>query len=144
MNEQQLIDMKSDVTPADKSLDDLREASKLMTLLSKLDALVILSMASKGIEADTSTYSKIGLTRKQYYTRLMQLKNAGLIEKKGNHYFKTTKGSFLEEKCIDAVMHAIKNSKQMTMIDVLRRQGNLSEEELLKMKSTLCYVPVTS
>ncbi len=111
---------------------------------SKHDALVILSLAKKGIEADSSAHSKIGLTRKQYYVRLMQLKDARLIEKKGNYYFQTTMGSFLYENCINAARHAIKNSKQMSMIDVLRKQENFSEEELLRLKSTICNLPVAS
>ncbi|MGH9909418.1 MAG: hypothetical protein ACRD32_02140 [Nitrososphaerales archaeon] len=120
---------------------ELLEASKLLNVLSKLDALIILSMAIHGIEADTSTCSKVGLTKKQYYTRLMQLKKVGLIEKKGKFYFQTIMGSFLYQNCINAVIHVIKNSKQMAMLDVLEKQGNLSDEELLKMKDILCSLP---
>ncbi len=114
------------------------EARKLLTLLSKMDALVVLSMAKDGIRAESSTHSMIGLTRKQYYTRLMQLKKAGLIEKKENIYVQTTMGSFLQENCINSVMHAIRNYKKMAMVDVLRRGGNFSDEDLLRIKSTVC------
>ena len=117
------------------------EARKLLTLLSKMDALVVLSMAKDGIRAESSTHSMIGLTRKQYYTRLMQLKKAGLIEKKGNMYYQTTKGSFLYEKCVNIVIHAIRNSKQMAMIDVLKRQGRFTEEDLQRMKTSVLMIP---
>lgn len=110
------------------------EASKLLNVLSKSDALLIFSMARDGIEADGLTYARIGLTKKQYYTRLMQLKDMGLIEKRGNCYFQTTKGSFIQESCINAAIHAASNGRKMAMIDVLKRQGEITEEDLLQMK----------
>jgi hypothetical protein len=114
------------------------EASKLLNVLSKSDALLIFSMARDGIEADGLTYARIGLTKKQYYTRLMQLKDTGLIEKRGNCYFQTTKGSFIQESCISAAIHAVSNGRKMAMIDVLRRQGDVTEEDLLQMKRAVC------
>ena len=123
------------------SADELLDSSKLLVVISKFDALTIFSMAKDGIEADVSAPSKIGLTRKQYYTRLMQLKDAGLIEKKGNMYYQTTKGSFLYEKCVNTVIHAIRNSKQMAMIDVLKRQGRFTEEDLQRMKTSVLMIP---
>lgn len=123
------------------SSDEFLDANRLFRVMSKFDALVIFSMAKDGIEADVSTPSTIGLTRKQYYTRLVQLKNAGLIHKKGKHYYQTTMGSFLYENCINAVIHAIKNEKRMSMIDVLKRQGNFTDEDLQKMTSPLLTIP---
>lgn len=114
------------------------EVSKLLNVLSKFDALLIFSMARNGIEADGLTYTRIGLTKKQYYTRLMQLKDIGLIEKRGNRYFQTTKGSFVEESCINAASHAVSNGRKMAMIDVLKRQGEITEEDLLQMKRVVC------
>ena len=123
------------------SSGELLDSSKLLVVISKFDALTIFSMAKDGIEADVFAPSKIGLTRKQYYTRLMQLKDAGLIEKKGNMYYQTTKGSFLYEKCVNAAIHAIRNSKQMAMIDVLKRQGRFTEEDLQRMKTSVLMIP---
>jgi len=135
--------MVSDTTLSlSKPRDDLVGACKLLKVLSNSDALMIFSMAKDGIEADTTTYSRIGLTRKQYYTRLMQLKNADLIEKKGRLYFQTTMGSFLHENCVNSIVHAIRNKKNMAMIDALRRHKNMSEEDLLQMKNTLLKIPL--
>lgn len=122
--------------------DKIVGASKLLKVISNIDALLIFSMAKDGIEADTRTYSKIGLTRKTYYTRLIQLKKAGLIEKKGKLYLQTTMGSFLYENCINPIVYAIRNSKQMAMLDVLTSNSNFSEEDLLQMKSAVCRIPV--
>lgn len=146
INDQQMARVRGQSdADASNEYNDILVASKVLTVLSKHDALVIFTMAKNGIEADTATHTKIGLTRKQYYTRLMQLKNVGLVEKKGNIYYQTTMGSFLQENCINAVIHANKNSKKMAMIDVLRREGNCAEEDLLQMKSFLLSLPpVTS
>ena len=56
-------------------------------------------------------------------------------------YYQTTKGSFLYEKCVNTVIHAIRNSKQMAMIDVLKRQGRFTEEDLQRMKTSVLMIP---
>ncbi len=117
----------------------LGSISRILKIISKEDALLIFSMAKNGIEADISAHNKIGLTRKQYYTRLAQLKNAGVIEKKEASYFQTTLGSFLYENCIGMVLHAIRNSKQMAMIDVLRRSDNFPEN-IESIKNAVCKI----
>lgn len=105
-----------------------RGISKLLNILSKEDALLILSMTKKGMKTDTLTCNKIGLTRKQYYTRLKQLKSERFIEKSGSSYFQTTFGSYIYENCINVLLAAIKNRKQMAMIDVLKRSNNFYED----------------
>ncbi len=135
--QQELKAVDAVVVPPSKQGDELLAGSKLLKVLSTVDALTILSMAKDGIEANSRTYSMVGLSKKMYYTRLMQLKNAGLIEKRGNLYVQTTMGSFLQENCINSVVHATKNRKKMTMIDVLVSRGDISEEDLLQMKDAL-------
>ena len=135
--QQELKAVDAVVVPPSKQGDELLAGSRLLKVLSTVDALTILSMAKDGIEANSRTYSMVGLSKKMYYTRLMQLKNAGLIEKRGNLYVQTTMGSFLQENCINSVVQATKNRKKMTMIDVLVSRGDISEEDLLQMKDAL-------
>ena len=135
--QQELKAVDAVVVPPSKQGDELLAGSKLLKVLSTVDALTILSMAKDGIEANSRTYSMVGLSKKMYYTRLMQLKNAGLIEKRGNLYVQTTMGSFVQENCINSVVHATKNRKKMAMIDVLVSRGDISEEDLLQMKDAL-------
>ena len=119
------------------SKEHLVAVSKLLKVLTRPDALMILAFAKQGIEADSGTYSKVGMTRKRYYSRLRQLKNAGLIEKKSTLYFQTTMGSFLQENCINPIIYSTNNKKQMAMIDALKRAGNFSEEDLQRIKSSV-------
>ncbi len=140
--QQELKAVDAVVVPPSKQGDELLAGSKLLKVLSTVDALTILSMAKDGIEANSRTYSMLGLSKKMYYTRLMQLKNAGLIKKRGNLYIQTTMGSFLQENCINSVVQATKNRKKMTMIDVLVRNRNFPEEDLLQMKNTLWKIQI--
>ena len=41
------------------TIQEFSGVSKLLVLLSKFDALSILTMAKKGLEADATTYSKV-------------------------------------------------------------------------------------
>jgi len=116
-----------------------RSISKILEVLSKQDTLLILSIAKNGMEADTLAYNKLGLTRKQYYTRLMQLKSEGLIEKSGSFYFQTTLGSFIYENCINVLLPAMKNRKLMAMVDVLRRSNKFSED-ITRIKDVVCNI----
>ncbi len=100
MSNQQLAGVVENVSESTEDMQkELLDTSKLLALLSKFEALIILHNAKYGIEADLSTHSKVGLTKSRYYGRLMRLKNAGLIKKKGKFYFQTALGSFLYENC---------------------------------------------
>ena len=55
--------------------------AEILTLISKPDALKILSLAREGLRSKTGTPSEVGLTKKQYYTRLRQLVDLNLVEK---------------------------------------------------------------
>jgi len=70
-------------SPSYKTLGELSEVSRVLLVLSTLDALTLFCMTKDGIEAKTTTHKKIGMPRKLYYTRLAQLKNVELIEKRG-------------------------------------------------------------
>ncbi len=140
--QQELKAVDAVVVPPSKQGDELLAGSKLLKVLSTVDTLTILSMAKDGIEANSRTYSMVGLSKKMYYTRLMQLKNAGLIKKRGNLYIQTTMGSFLQENCINSVVQATKNRKKMAMIDVLVSRGDISEEDLLQMKDALWKIQI--
>lgn len=116
-----------------------RSISKLLKILSKEHSLLILSITKNGMKADTLACNKIGLTKKQYYTSLMQLKSEGLIEKNGSSYLQTTLGSFICENCINVLLSAMKNRKQMAMVDVLRRSNKFSED-ITRIKDFVCKI----
>lgn len=113
----------------------LKEASKVLTILSKYDALKIFLQSIEGIEAETDASEKIGLTKKQYYTRLKQLVDAGLIEKIKGRYVQTTLGRIIYEKALQLLFEQVRNAKKLQMLDVLKSSGKFDMDEIYRLLS---------
>jgi len=114
----------------------LKETSNILGILSKYDALKIFLHSIEGIEAETDAADKLGLTKKQYYTRLKQLVDSGLIEKRQDKYVHTTLGKVIYEKAIRVLFDHVKNSKKLLMIDVLKSSGKFDIDEIYKLLKT--------
>jgi len=108
----------------------VNKTTNILSILSKKDALSIFLLAKDGLKAETNTPQKVGLTRKQYYTRLKQLVDSGLIDKSGDEYTHTTLGSFVHQKHIMELFEHTKNVKQMKMVDTLKRTRQFSEDDI--------------
>ncbi len=122
--------------------DTLKEVRKIVSSLSHYDALKIFLECIEGIEADTNAADRLGLTKKQYYTRLKQLVDAGLIEKSKGKYVHTTLGKLIYDKAIRMLFDHVKNSKKLLMVDVLKSSGKFDMEEiyrLLQIKENYAY-----
>jgi len=113
--------------------DILKETSNILGILSKYDALKIFLHSIEGIEAETDAADRLGLTKKQYYTRLKQLVDSGLIEKRQGKYVHTTLGKVIYEKAIRMLFEHVKNSKKLLMIDVLKSSGKFDIDEIYKL-----------
>jgi predicted transcriptional regulator len=111
----------------------LKETSNILGILSKYDALKIFLHSIEGIEAETDAADRLGLTKKQYYTRLKQLVDSGLIEKRQGKYVHTTLGKVIYEKAIRMLFEHVKNSKKLLMIDVLKSSGKFDIDEIYKL-----------
>ncbi len=108
----------------------VNKTTNILSILSKKDALSIFLLAKDGLRAETNTPQKVGLTRKQYYTRLKQLVDSGLIDKSGDEYNHTTLGTFVHQKHIMELFEHAKNVKQMKMVDTLKRTRQFSEDDI--------------
>ena len=108
----------------------VNRTTELLSILSKKDALAIFLLAKDGLKAETDTPQKIGLTRKQYYTRLKQLVDNGLVDKTGDIYSHTTLGTLIHERHLMALLEHVRNVKKMQMVDVLKRTRQFNEEEI--------------
>ncbi|MEM2759343.1 MAG: hypothetical protein QXU32_00150 [Nitrososphaerales archaeon] len=109
----------------------------LLSILSKKDALSIFLLAKDGLKAETDTPQKIGLTRKQYYTRLKQLVDVGLIDKSGDMYIHTTLGTFVHTQHLIGLLEQVRNAKQLKMVDTLKQTKQFSEDEIANFVSKL-------
>lgn len=69
----------------------------VLEAISDYESLRILNSLAKEGKSVEGLMQKLQLTRKQYYTRLRRLLNAGLIKRKNNAYSLTTFGNIIFE-----------------------------------------------
>ena len=119
------------------STETVTSACKLFSVLSKSDALMLFIRVKQGLQSDSNSPKQTGLTRKQYYTRLRNLVDAGLIQRRGNIYTHTTLGSLIYENYLTIVLQGIKNFKQIQMIDTLKQSSVLSSDEITNLMNVV-------
>ncbi|MHB8545787.1 MAG: hypothetical protein ACYDAJ_03380 [Nitrosotalea sp.] len=127
----------STVLPSDATLSDLQKISKVLSILSKPDALVLFIMTKDGLKSELETHTKIGLTKKQYYTRLKQLTDVGLITKNTSAYIHTAFGTMVYQKHFLGLVENIKSLKHFEMIDVLKQSSNFKLEDISEFLSKI-------
>ncbi len=115
----------------------IKKLSEIYSILSKNDALTIFLVAKDGLESELGTPEKVGLTKKQYYTRLKQLIDLGLINKTENKYMHTVFGNIVYEKHLIGLLNSMKISRELEMIDLLKRTSKYKPEEIDKFISKL-------
>ena len=113
----------------------LDQVMNILSVLSKNDALTIFLMAIKGIKSELDTPTKMGLTKKQYYTRLKQLVDLGLLAKRGDSYTQTTFGNLVYDKHIIGLLNDVKNFKYLEMIDALKENSKFTENDIVEFIS---------
>ena len=72
--------------------------SNTLRVLSDDKSLALFNLAAFTLSGDASiVMSRLGITRKQYYSRLNQLINVGLVTRKSSNYFLTSFGKVVYE-----------------------------------------------
>lgn len=113
----------------------LAQLTEVLSVLSKNDALTIFLMAEEGIRSELDTPIKIGLTKKQYYTRLKQLVDLGLVAKHNEFYTQTAFGKVVHQKHILGLTNNIKNSKYLQMVDALKANPKFNDKDIMEFIS---------
>lgn len=113
----------------------LVQLTEVLSILSKNDALTIFLMANDGIKSEWDTPTKLGLTKKQYYTRLKQLVDLGLIVKNNEFYIQTAFGTVVNQKHIVGLTNNIKNSKYLQMVDILKANPKFNDKDIMEFIS---------
>ena len=134
ITEKQIESPDSFLAPNDNS-KILSQLTEVLSVLSKNDALTIFLMANEGIKSELDTPTKIGLTKKQYYTRLKQLVDLGLITKNNESYMQTAFGKVVYQKHIIGLTNNIKNSKYLQMVDVLKADPKFNDKDIMEFMS---------
>ncbi len=109
----------------------------VLSILSKEDALTIFLTAKNGLASELDTPQKIGLTKKQYYTRLKQLVEFGLLDKRENKYEHTALGNIIHERHLLGLLNSMKISKELEMIDLLKKTSKFKPEEISNFVSKI-------
>ncbi|MDE1832131.1 MAG: hypothetical protein KGI02_07160 [Thaumarchaeota archaeon] len=109
----------------------------VLSILSKEDALTIFLIAKDGLESELDTPQQIGLTKKQYYTRLKQLVESGLLGKRENKYEHTALGNIIYERHLLGFLNSMKISKELEMIDLLKKTSKFKPEEISNFVSKI-------
>ncbi len=117
----------SQLSDAFKSIN-LVELKEILTALANEDAIKIFMTAKRGIEKSTKAIRELGLTQKRYYTRLKELMEADLIEKRDSGYRHTTTGMicYTLGKSFNS---ALDQRDRLDLVDRLRRSKSISQEE---------------
>ena len=134
VNSNTAIDESRDLALKDNS-KLLAQLTDVLSVLSKNDALTIFLIAEEGIRSELDTPTKIGLTKKQYYTRLKQLVDLGLVEKHNDSYIQTAFGKVVYQKYILGLANNIKNSKYLQMVDALKANPKFNEKDIMELIS---------
>jgi predicted transcriptional regulator len=138
-----LLDMKtvtinnksSELLDSENNTKLLTQLTEVLSVLSKNDALTIFLMANEGIKSELDTPTKLGLTKKQYYTRLKQLVDLGLLIKNNEFYMQTAFGTVVYQKHIVGLTNNIKNSKYLQMVDILKSNRKFNDKDIMEFIS---------
>ena len=114
--------------------------TKLLSVLSKKNNLMLFMSAKNGLLADSSSPHNAGLSKKIYYTSLKQLINSGLIIKSGGKYLHTSLGAVIYEAHILKLTEQMRNTKHLQMIDTLKYSGGFSDTDIEKFMNKLTGV----
>lgn len=104
---QEKEDSTQDCLP--KLEQNVKSVTDMLGVLSRPGALWLFILARNELTSHAETYLTIGLSRKQYYTRLSQLIKIGLIEKVGNTYVHTSYGTLICRDYIPRLESAVIN-----------------------------------
>ena len=119
------------------SLETIRNACKLFSVLSKEEALLLFVRAKDGLYSNKDSPRLNNLTRKQYYTRLRNLVDVGLVKKDGDSYAHTTFGSLIYKNYLGIMLHGVKNFKHIQMIDALKKAQRLSSDDVTNLMNVV-------
>lgn len=105
------------------SLQDIFDA------LSNEYSLNMFKQASTGLKSKSEDIEKMGLTKKQFYSRLKKLVKLGLLTRVKGSYIHTALGRFVNSIQIKPLEEALANYWNLLAIDELKKSKVIPEQE---------------
>lgn len=123
---------KTSIMENSEQLKPTKKILEIFEILSKEDAFNLIVLSKDGLKSTMETPENVGLTKKQYYTRLKQLVDLGIIEKNDSVYEHTTLGKLLYQNHLMTLLQHTNNSKNLEMVDLLKKSNKFNDEEITK------------
>jgi predicted transcriptional regulator len=111
--------------------------TNILAAIRDSESLTIFNAISVAKRHDEIQITKFGLSRKQYYSRIARLKNAGLIRKENGNYFLTALGAVVYE-AQSLISKALNIYWKVRAIDSIKAfGGSLPRQDLGKLIDSL-------
>ena len=83
--------------------------------------------------------TKVGLSRKEYYSRISRLVKVGLVSRQSGKYSLTMLGQIVYQAQL-AIDHAVEISPKLKAVDMLKNSSNIPEGERNKVINSLLSI----
>ena len=111
-------------------------ASDLLKAISDSESRdIFCSIAKNDVEIKELKQTR-GLTRKQYYLRMRQLLNSGLVERKNGRFSLTCLGAIVYDAQL-VIESGINNFWKLKAIDSIQELSQIAEQERVKLIKTI-------
>lgn len=112
------------------------EMVKILDALGHEDSLAIFMYSEKGIKSSKVAIEELGLTQKRFYSRLKELIEVGLVDKREGEYQHTTFGNIFF-KIGFSLLEMIENKEQIELLEQIRTSSSLPNSEVDKIHSVV-------
>lgn len=102
---------------------------EILEALANESSIKIFKQASTGLKSGETVLEKMGLTKRQFYSRLKKLVNLGLISKTEGVYKHTSLGSLVNSIQIKPLEEALVNYWNLLAIDELKQSKVIPQQE---------------
>jgi predicted transcriptional regulator len=110
---------------------------RLLQALADEHSLKMFKLASSGLNGGNGAPEKIGLSKKQFYTRLHRLINLGLMERIGRVYKHTTLGSIVNNLQITPLEASLTEYWRLLAIDEIKKSHVIPNQEQEKIAQSI-------
>lgn len=110
---------------------------RIFLLFSNDDSLKIFLNSKDGLDASSSSYLKLGIPAKTYYSKLKKIMDLGLIEKRHGLYLHTTFGNIFYQKFLLSLPFHIKRIDQYMIVDTLKNSNKFSQDDINRFLSNI-------
>ncbi len=126
--------MTSSFSSSDSKKPKLQD---ILKALSDEHSLRLFKLAATELNGGVGAYAKVGLSKKQFYSRLHVLVKLGLVERIGWAYRHTTLGSIVNDLQLRPLEEGLTEYWNFQAIDEIKKSETIPEHERVKIVQSL-------